>query len=41
MRTVGVFLIHAGVTLRCLIRLPRMQHPGWVIALLALQRGIC
>ena len=36
MRTVGVFLIHAGVTLRCLIRLPRMQHPGWVIALLAL-----
>jgi signal transduction histidine kinase len=36
MRTVGVFLIHAGVTLRCFIRLPRMQHPGWVIALLAL-----
>jgi signal transduction histidine kinase len=36
MRTFGVFLIHAGVTLRCLIRLPRMQHPGWVIALLAL-----
>jgi len=36
MRSVGVFLIHAGVTLRCLIRLPRMQHPGWVIALLAL-----
>ena len=40
MRTVGVFLIHAGVTLRCLIRLPRMQHPGWVIALLALNAAL-
>lgn len=35
MRTLGVFLIHAGVTLRCLIRLPRMQHPVWVFVLLA------
>jgi len=40
MRTVGVFLIHAGVTLRCLIRLQRMQHPGWVIALLALNAAL-
>jgi signal transduction histidine kinase len=40
MRTVGVFLIHAGVTLRCLIRLPRMQHPGWVIALLVLNAAL-
>ena len=40
MRTVGVFLIHAGVTLRCLIRLPRMQHPGWVITLLALNAAL-
>jgi signal transduction histidine kinase len=40
MRTVGVFLIHAGVTLRCLIRLPRMQHPGWVVALLALNAAL-
>ncbi len=35
-RTAGVFLIHAGVTLRCLIRLPRMEHPAWVVVLLAL-----
>jgi signal transduction histidine kinase len=40
MRSVGVFLIHAGVTLRCLVRLPRMQHPGWVIALLALNAAL-
>lgn len=40
MRTVGVFLIHAGVTLRCLIRLQRMQNPGWVVALLALNASL-
>lgn len=34
MRTVGVFLIYAGVTLRCLIRLPQMAHPDRVILLL-------
>ena len=40
MRTAGVFLIHAGVILRGLVRLPRMEHPGLVIALLALN-GRC
>lgn len=40
MRTVGVFLIHTGVTLRCLVRLSRMEHPAWVIALLALNGAL-
>lgn len=39
-RTAGVFLIHAGVTLRCLVRLGRMEHPGWVVALLALNAAL-
>jgi signal transduction histidine kinase len=36
LRGLGIILIHAGVILRCLYRLPRLQYPEAILVLLAL-----